>query len=186
LISDTVLQLVAIALEPEACFPAFKIREDDDSIEDIYALTSQHASQKALILLRRWLQQPGPSRILASLPRRTDVTYAPAKKRYSFLDDAPDQLKLLQIMAKRVALSEDVWQLLSKGLEDQDKPRAIRIDQLANKPGFELSDTSWALLKLLVEAWQLESDICVNGKVIGFDAFLHGVKALLMMFLAQI
>lgn len=162
--SDTVLQLVALALEPEACLPHPKKKhEDDDLLEDAYALKSHHASQKALALMRRWLSQPGPNRILASIPRRADVTWAPPRARNSFLDDEENQLKPLQVMARRVALCDDVWQLLQKGLKDQDKPRSYRIDELANKSGYQLSDQSWDLLKLLVEAWRLEGENVLDG-----------------------
>lgn len=124
--------------------------------------------------MRRWFHQPGPTRILASIPRRTDVAYAPPRMRYSFLDDDEDQLKPLQIMARRVALAEDIWQLLQKGLKDQDKPRSYRIDELANKSGYQLSDPSWDLLGLLVDAWKLESEYKLDGRFgPGFSDLRH-------------
>lgn len=162
--SDTVLQLVALALEPEACLPQSRHREDTD-YEDAYALKLHHASQKALILIRRWLHQPGPTRVLASLPRRVDPTYAPERMSYTFVDDEDDQLRPLQIMAKRVALCDDIWHLLSKGLQNQDKPKSYTLDELAEEARFGLPDSSWDLLEVLVKAWSLESSYLLDGKL---------------------
>lgn len=162
------VQLVALVLEPEACLPTSRKGEDDDLLNDAYALTSHHASLRALGLLRRWLYQPGPSAILGALPRRTDAEHAPPRSRYTFIEEDETQLRPLQIMGNRVVQSEDVWQLLSKGLKDENKPRSFRMTELAEKTSYGISDASWELLSLLVEAWQLEGLYLQNSRLLSF------------------
>lgn len=174
---------MALILDPEACLPARRNRkdrknqhgtsddnedsEDDDDddtfLNDAYALKSHHASQKAINMLQRWIKQPGPSRILAALPRRADPTYAPARTSYTFAQDDEENLKALQVVARRVTECDDVWQLLSRPLMEENN-KSSRTSILNRTQSHGISDSAWDLLKVLVEAWRTESETLVDGK----------------------
>lgn len=171
---------MAVALEPEACLPKYKKRkdrnkqrddidededDDDDDIEhDAYALTSHHASQKAITLLQRWIRQPGPTRLLAAFPRRADAPYAPPRAKCSFVQDDEDQLKPLQVIARRVSLCDDLWELLSKRVSEEESSRSSRVSALDGSHPRGLPEPSWELLKVLVEACRVESELAVDGE----------------------
>lgn len=172
------MQVVAVALEPEACLPKYKKRkdrnkqrdeidedDDDDNIShDGYALTSHHASQKAITLLQRWIRQPGPTRLLAAFPRRADSPYAPSRVKCSFVQDDEDQLKPLQVIARRLSLCDDLWELLSKRVSEDESSRSSRISALDGSHPRGLPEPSWELLKVLVEAWRMDSELAVDGE----------------------
>lgn len=174
--SNHILQLVALIIDPEACIK-FRNPVDQADEHDIYYISHTTAVQRARQILQDWIDECGPERILQAIPRRVsdddirqrgadDDVYAGAqplrRNLADDLDNAPSENQRKQMLedqtrfqksAIRLTECSDVWQVLAgksrrrASGSSRDKGKQAELAILPN---------AWALLELLLSAWEME------------------------------
>lgn len=160
---DHVLQLLAIVIEPDACFPVASSSASASS-------SPRRFSSLALQILQTSLSTTGPARLLAALPQRTDAAFLPLSvERIPNLFDEADQEEYTAMMRAAARLGggacEDVWGV-AKGESRRDaqelqrKRRARENGARARGEGVErnVPENGWKVLELCATAWETEQE----------------------------
>lgn len=168
---DTLLILLAIALEPEACFskPKSKGKKAAESLEDqydeqyeqcdLFAPNGKTTQAQVIALLENILDTNGHQTILSVLPGSHTASIPRAVgRRTGALDvDKEDEEWLpCQKVAWQIGSAASIWEVLAGRFLPTTATRIASNTVVA--------DAAWPLLLLLVKAWQQESESILSSR----------------------